>query len=120
MNVVVEPRTTTTGCPTAHRLGADAEPAGRPETGERYARPEFLWLVCPLLLYWLGRMARLDGLDEITHRHGGRVYLAKDARCAPERLREGYPRLGAFEAVRAEASGAPPRLASELSRRLAL
>ena len=91
-----------------------------PETGERYARPEFLWLVCPLLLYWLGRMALLDGLDEITHRHGGRVYLAKDARCAPERLREGYPRLGAFEAVRAEASGAPPRFASELSRRLAL
>ena len=138
-----------------------------PETGERYARPEFLWLVCPLLLYWLGRMALLAGrggeegdskqlpgnddplvfslqdrtswltgaldfpvrsgtaalldrLDEITHRHGGRVYLAKDVRCAPERVREGYPRLGAFEAVRAEAAGAPPRFASELSRRLAL
>ena len=30
-----------------------------PETGERYARPEFLWLICPLLLYWLGRMALL-------------------------------------------------------------
>ena len=59
-------------------------------------------------------------LDEITHRHGGRVYLAKDARCAPERMREGYPRLGVFEAVRAEAAGAPPRFASELSRRLAL
>ena len=67
-----------------------------------------------------GTAALLDGLDEITHRHGGRVYLAKDARCAPERLREGYPRLGAFEAVRAEAAGAPPRFASELSRRLAL
>ena len=67
-----------------------------------------------------GTAALLDGLDEITHRHGGRVYLAKDARCAPERMREGYPRLGAFEAVRAEAAGAPPRFASELSRRLAL
>ena len=67
-----------------------------------------------------GTAALLDGLDEITHRHGGRVYLAKDARCAPERVREGYPRLGAFEAVRAEAAGAPPRFASELSRRLAL
>ena len=67
-----------------------------------------------------GTAALLDGLDEITHRHGGRVYLAKDARCAPERLREGYPRLGAFEAVRAEPAGAPPRFASELSRRLAL
>ena len=32
-----------------------------PETGERYARPEFLWLLCPLLLYWLGRMALLAG-----------------------------------------------------------
>ena len=67
-----------------------------------------------------GTRALLDGLDEITHRHGGRVYLAKDARCAPEWVREGYPRLGAFEAVRAEAAGAPPRFASELSRRLAL
>ena len=67
-----------------------------------------------------GTAALLDGLDEITHRHGGRVYLAKDAHCAPARLREGYPRLGAFEAVRAEAAGAPPRFASELSRRLAL
>ena len=67
-----------------------------------------------------GTAALLDALDDIAHRHGGRVYLAKDARCAPERLREGYPRLGAFEAVRAEAAGAPPRFASALSRRLAL
>ena len=67
-----------------------------------------------------GTAALLDGLDEITHRHGGRVYLAKDACCAPERVREGYPRLNAFEAIRAKASGAPPRFASELSRRLAL
>ena len=67
---------------------------------------------CPLAL--------LDTLDEITCRRGGRVYLAKDARCAPERIREGYPRRGAFAAVRAEAAGAAPRFASELSRRLAL
>ena len=67
-----------------------------------------------------GTLALLDGLDEITHRHGGRVYLAKDARCAPERMREGYPRLGAFKAVRAEAAGVPPGFASELSRRLVL
>ena len=32
-----------------------------PETGERYARPELLWLICPLLLYWLGRLALLAG-----------------------------------------------------------
>ena len=35
-----------------------------PETGERYARPEFLWLICPLLLYWLGRMVLLAGREE--------------------------------------------------------
>ena len=32
-----------------------------PETGDRYARPEFLWMICPLLLYWLGRIALLIG-----------------------------------------------------------
>ena len=30
-----------------------------PELGERYARPELLWLICPLLIYWLGRMSLL-------------------------------------------------------------
>ena len=47
-------------------------------------------------------------------------YLAKDARYGPERLREGYPCFGAFEAVRAVAAGVPPGFASELSRRLVL
>ena len=67
-----------------------------------------------------GTLALLEALDEITHRHGGRIYLAKDARCAPERLARGYPRRAAFDAVRAEAAGAPPKFASTLSRRLAL
>ena len=35
-----------------------------PGVGERYAHPEFLWLICPLLLYWLGRMALLAGRAE--------------------------------------------------------
>ena len=30
-----------------------------PEVNGRYARPELLWLICPLLIYWLGRMALL-------------------------------------------------------------
>ena len=30
-----------------------------PEVSERYARPEVLWLVCPLLVYWLGRLTLL-------------------------------------------------------------
>ncbi len=29
------------------------------EVSGRYARPEFLWWVCPLLVYWLGRMTLL-------------------------------------------------------------
>lgn len=32
-----------------------------PETGERYTHPEILWLICPMLLYWLGRLALLAG-----------------------------------------------------------
>ena len=35
-----------------------------PETVARYARPELLWLICPLLLYWLGRMALLASRGE--------------------------------------------------------
>ena len=62
----------------------------------------------------------LDALDEITHAHGGRVYLAKDARCTPERVRQGYPHSNAFRAVRAQAAGASRKFASGLSRRLAL
>ena len=65
-------------------------------------------------------LALLEALDEITHRHGGRIYLAKDARCAPERLARGYPRRAAFDVVRAEAAGAPPKFTSALSHRLAL
>ena len=38
-----------------------------PETAERYARPEFLWLICPLLLYWLGRMVLLAGRGGARH-----------------------------------------------------
>ena len=30
-----------------------------PEVNVLYARPEFLWLICPLLVYWLGRMTLL-------------------------------------------------------------
>ena len=67
-----------------------------------------------------GAPALLDTLDGIVHARGGRVYLAKDARCAPERVREGYPRLAAFAAARAEAAGESRKFASALSRRLAL
>lgn len=67
-----------------------------------------------------GTLALLDTLDAVTHAHGGRVYLAKDACCTPERVRQGYPEWDAFSAVRAAAAGPAPRFASGLSQRLAL
>ena len=67
-----------------------------------------------------GTVELLNRLDAITHAHGGRVYLAKDACCAPERVRQGYPRLDEFNAMRTEATRGAPRFASALSRRLAL
>ena len=67
-----------------------------------------------------GTPALLVALDEITHRHGGRVYLAKDACSTPARLRQGYPQRTAFGRRRTEAAGLVPKFASMLSRRLAL
>ena len=67
-----------------------------------------------------GALALLAALDEITHRHGGRVYLAKDACGTSERMREGYPRNAAFNLIRTEAAGPVPKFTSALSRRLAL
>ena len=68
----------------------------------------------------VGTRALLGRLDDITHAHGGRVYLAKDACAAPERVRQGYPRLDEFNAVRTEADRGAQRFASALSRRLGL
>ena len=53
----------------------------------------------------------LAALDEITHRHGGRVYLAKDACCTSERVRQGYPRCATFDTVQAETTGPVPKIA---------
>ena len=60
-------------------------------------------------------MALFDSLDALVHARGGRVYLAKDVSCAPERIRQGYPRLDAFLDVRA---GIRSGVASALSARL--
>ena len=67
-----------------------------------------------------GTLDLLNELDRITHDHGGRIYLAKDACSTPERLRLGYPDFNAFNAVRAEATGMPDKFASQLSQRLEL
>ena len=67
-----------------------------------------------------GTLPLLDALDTITHAHGGRVYLAKDACCAPELIRRGYPEWTTFRAARAAADSAATTFASSLSRRLGL
>jgi FAD/FMN-containing dehydrogenase len=59
----------------------------------------------------------LDRLDEIVLEHGGRVYLAKDARLQPETFREMYPRLSEWLAVKRRVDP-DNRFDSDLARRL--
>jgi len=61
----------------------------------------------------------LTSLDEDVLAAGGRVYLAKDSRVAPDTLAAMYPRLQEFRAVRAELDPACV-MASDMSRRLGL
>lgn len=56
-------------------------------------------------------------LDEITLRHNGRVYLAKDALLSPENFRAMYPRLEEWLAVKQQLDP-QNRFASTMSRRL--
>lgn len=63
--------------------------------------------------------AFLDQLDETVLRHGGRVYLAKDARLKAETFRAMYPRLREWQQVKRRVD---PRsiFTSDLARRLEL
>lgn len=61
----------------------------------------------------------LLALDAIVADHGGRLYLAKDARMTPAMLRCGYPRLEQFLAVRRTIDPAG-KFSSLLSERLGL
>jgi FAD/FMN-containing dehydrogenase len=58
-------------------------------------------------------------LDVIVAAHGGRLYLAKDARSSPWMLRAGYPHLERFRAVRSSIDPTG-KFASLLSQRLGL
>jgi FAD/FMN-containing dehydrogenase len=64
-------------------------------------------------------LALLDRLDRIVLRHGGRVYLAKDARMSREMFDATYPRAEELRAVkrRLDPEG---RFSSSLARRLGL
>lgn len=64
-----------------------------------------------------GTLALLERLDAITLAHGGRFYLAKDARMRAAVLRASDPRVEDFVRMRRE-SGAATRLASLQSERL--
>jgi decaprenylphospho-beta-D-ribofuranose 2-oxidase len=59
----------------------------------------------------------LDALDEIVIGHGGRLYLAKDARMSAETCWRGYDNAAAFEALR-RSSGAAGVFRSHQSERL--
>lgn len=45
-------------------------------------------------------MSGLAKLDEVVADHGGRIYLAKDARAPRELIERGYPEIGAFRDLR--------------------
>jgi FAD/FMN-containing dehydrogenase len=66
-----------------------------------------------------GVRALLDSLDDVTVAHGGRIYLAKDARQSRATFEAGYPGLPEFRSLR-RGIGAEGRLASMQSLRLGL
>jgi decaprenylphospho-beta-D-ribofuranose 2-oxidase len=64
-----------------------------------------------------GLFALLDRLDEIVLQHGGRVYLAKDARLSAASFRAMYPRYAEWLKIKA-AVDPQNRFSSSLARRL--
>jgi decaprenylphospho-beta-D-ribofuranose 2-oxidase len=61
----------------------------------------------------------LDELDRVVIEHGGRVYLAKDARLSAEAFRSMYPRLGEWLEIKNRIDPGN-RFTSSLARRLGL
>ncbi len=61
----------------------------------------------------------LAGLDRIVLRHGGSIYLAKDACLGPGAFQEMYPALDRFRAIKAQVDP-EQRFSSSLARRVGL
>ena len=72
---------------------------------------------------WHGSDARMRELcsafDDVLLRHGGRIYLAKDAITTAETFRKMYPQLADFQRVRRQADP-DGRFSSALGRRLGI
>jgi FAD/FMN-containing dehydrogenase len=66
-----------------------------------------------------GLFMLLNKLDEIVLRHGGRVYLAKDARLSADAFRAMYPRYGEWLEIK-KAVDPQNRFSSSLARRLGI
>jgi len=66
-----------------------------------------------------GLVPFLSGLDEVVLRHGGRLYLAKDAVTTPNTFAAMYPRLDEFRAVKARLDP-KNRLSSSQARRVGI
>ena len=66
-----------------------------------------------------GLVPFLTGLDAIVLRHGGRLYLAKDAVTTPDSFAAMYPRLDEFRAIKARLDP-DNRLSSSQARRLGI
>lgn len=66
-----------------------------------------------------GLFALLEELDAMVLDHGGRIYLAKDARMSESTFKRSYPRWEAFQAVRKQ-YGALSKFSSHQSQRLGL
>ncbi len=64
-----------------------------------------------------GQFSLLDKLDKIVLKHGGRIYLAKDARISPESFQAMYPRYPEWLKIKKSIDPAN-RFSSSLSRRI--
>lgn len=64
-------------------------------------------------------LALMDELDAITVDHGGRIYLAKDARAGRATVQKGYEDWSKFTAMRRD-EGSAAKFSSLLSERLSL